>query len=289
MEFGITWKSVLKARLSPGSQVGQISAITAVTLSYIGSLWKLRDFQMLLVIINIPCLPFTYSKPWKWPQVPHGTQDKHPHNSGSDLPWYGSAACNPHEHELSQPHSLLCAFSSAQAQPDSVPHVGQRVQGCCSDLCSLQLVSWERIWCICREVCSSWHVCARQWQQKQEWLKHMAQHLLSWLTQLQLHHSTAWENEGWYGCVLPLLCLLAPRGKVAGKRSALKAASAVPGMGSSRLSDPWWPGTAASRRVNTERINSLAKGPVSVGLPSKTSQPEGLYSALTPDATEQEE
>lgn len=37
------------------------------------------------------------------------------------------------------------------------------------------------------------------------------------------------------------------------------------------------------------RINSLAKGPVSVGLPSKTSQPEGLYSALTPDATEQEE
>lgn len=60
-------------------------------------------------------------------------------------------------------------------------------------------------------------------------------------------------------------------------------------MESSRLSDPWWPGTAASRRVNTERINSLAKGPGSVGLPSKTSQPEGLYSALTPDATKQEE
>lgn len=60
-------------------------------------------------------------------------------------------------------------------------------------------------------------------------------------------------------------------------------------MESSRLSDPWWPGTAASRRVNTERINSLAKGPVSVGLPSKTSQPEGLCSALTPDAAKQEE
>lgn len=60
-------------------------------------------------------------------------------------------------------------------------------------------------------------------------------------------------------------------------------------MESSRLSDPWWPGTAASRRVNAVRINSLAEGPVSVGLPSKTSQPEGLYSALTPDATEQEE
>lgn len=147
MEFGITRKSVLKARLSPGSQVGQITAITAVILSYNGSLWKLRDFQMLPEIINIPCLPFTNSKPWKWPQDPHGTQDKHPQSSGSDLPWHASAAWNPHEHELSQHHSLLCAFSSAQAQPDSVPHVGQRVQGCCSDLCSLQAVAWERIWC----------------------------------------------------------------------------------------------------------------------------------------------
>lgn len=60
-------------------------------------------------------------------------------------------------------------------------------------------------------------------------------------------------------------------------------------MESSRLSDPWWPGIAASRRVNTERINLLAKGPVSVGLPSKTSQPEELYSALTPDATKEKE
>jgi len=76
--------------------------------------------------------------------------------------------------------------------------------------------------------------------------------------------------------------------KLLGRDQHQKAASTVPGMESSRLSDPWWPGTAASRRVNTERINSLAKGPVSVGLPSKTSQPEGLYSALTPDATKQE-
>lgn len=101
---------------------------------------------------------------------------------------------------------------------------------------------------------------------------------------------TDWENGDWCcWSVLPLLCCLAPWGKVTGKKTALKAASTVPGMESSRLSDPWWPGTAASRRVNTERINSLAKGPVSVGLPSKTSQPEGLYSALTPDATKQKE
>lgn len=54
--------------------------------------------------------------------------------------------CNPHEptpteHELSQLHLEPCAFSSAQAQPDPVPHEGQRVQGCCSDQCSWQTLA----------------------------------------------------------------------------------------------------------------------------------------------------
>lgn len=79
------------------------------------------------------------------------------------------------------------------------------------------------------------------------------------------------------------------RRKLLGRDQHRKAASTVPGMKSSRLSDPRWPGIAASRRVSTERIKSLAKGPVSVGLPSKTSQPEGLYASLSPDATKQDQ
>lgn len=102
--LGLHRKPVLKTRLSPGSQVVQFTAIAAVILSYNGSLWKLRDLQMLPEVINTLCLPFTYSKSWNWPQASHGTQDKHPYSTrvllhtALNCPGHVCAAVNPHEH-----------------------------------------------------------------------------------------------------------------------------------------------------------------------------------------------